>query len=87
VLRTKPRTAYPSTFVSHNFGLVRSPHFARNVGHRFKKKAYQAFFFCSPYLFGARDIISADYAYSTNLAYHLLASQYTANGGMHQIAR
>ena len=31
-----------------------------------------------PYLFGARNIISADYAYSTYCASRLLASQYTA---------
>ena len=49
VLRTKPRSAYPSTFV-----------------------------------FAARDIISTNYTCRTVCTYHLLASQYTANGGMHQ---
>ena len=34
----------PSTYVSHSFGSVHSPCYARIVGHRFVKNGYQPFY-------------------------------------------
>ena len=62
----------------HCVEAIHSPRSARNAGHRFTKNSYQPFFPRSPYLFGARDIISANYTFCTDCKEHLLASQYSA---------
>ena len=64
----------PSTFVSHNFGSIHSPRYARNVGHRFVKNSYQLFFYCSP-LAAIQHLISV---FSSACTVYLLARQYTA---------
>ncbi len=55
-----PHKTFPTTFVSHNFGSVYSPHSARNVGHRFSKNNNQLFLLCSPVAQSSRYCGSAE---------------------------